>query len=116
MVWSLKQTIKIKKSHNPINNLLISGGGLIGGIGGAGIIIIGGCGVSIDCCVATERARVGGPVATCCVGGFTGTGFGLACGFAEITAEEAIFLLALDAATFFGPIFSFSSSGSNPLT
>lgn len=92
------------------------GGGLIGGIGGAGIIIIGGCGVRIDGCVGTERARVGGPVATCWVGGFTGTGFGLACGLADITADGAIFLLALDVATFFGPIFSFSSSGSKPLT
>lgn len=91
------------------------GGGLIGAIGGAGIIIIGGCGVRICGCAATESAIVGGAVPTCDTGGFTGTGFGFACGFADITADAAIFFVTVEA-TFFGPIFSFSSSGNNPFT
>lgn len=48
------------------------------------------------------------------------TGFGLACGLAEITAEGLILLtpcrLEVLPITFLGPIFSFSSSGSKPLT
>lgn len=50
--------------------LLINGGGLIGGIGGAGIIIIGGCGANIGGCGCTcKRVACGG---ICGIGGFRG--------------------------------------------